>query len=314
MKDHLIIYHGNCADGFTAAWAVWKVLGDKADYHAAVYQRPPPDVTGRNVVFVDFCYKRDIMYQIAGEAQHVLVLDHHESAMKDMVEDNLKVFHIPEQHIRSVNWDEYLENLHPEIGSIDAHDIICLFDMERSGAGITWDFFHPKKPRPALVNHVEDRDLWRFALPGTREIQADIFSYPYDFAVWNSLVSRCEVTRDREMMIEEGSAIERKHFKDIHELVEVVTRTMKIGGYLVPVANLPYTMASDAGHLLCQVSGTFAGCYYDSPDGRNFSLRSDKTQPNAVNVSEIAKQYGGGGHPNASGFRVPFDQLAQFEP
>lgn len=45
-----------------------------------------------------------------------------------------------------------------------------------------------------------------------------------------------------------------------------------------------------------------AACYWDTPEGRVFSLRSTDTGPD---VSEIAKAYGGGGHAHAAGFRVP---------
>ncbi|KKK83930.1 hypothetical protein LCGC14_2788440, partial [marine sediment metagenome] len=43
----------------------------------------------------------------------------------------------------------------------------------------------------------------------------------------------------------------------------------------------------------------FAGCYWDTPEGRVFSLRS----AGDFDVSAIAKQYGGGGHKSAAGFR-----------
>jgi hypothetical protein len=155
-----------------------------------------------------------------------------------------------------------------------------------------------------VLLHVEDRDLWRFSLPKTREIQANIFSYPYDFDIWDRLMNA-----DPAVLAVEGEAIERKHFKDIDELVGVVTRRMVIGGHNVPVANLPYTLTSDAGHKLAQ-GEPFAGCYWDTPQGRVFSLRSTDA---GLDVSEIAKQYGGGGHRNASGFRVPYDRCAQFE-
>ena len=107
----------------------------------------------------------------------------------------------------------------------------------------------------------------------------------------------------------EGAAIERKHFKDIDELIQVVTRRMVIGGHQVPVANLPYTLTSDAGHKLAQ-GEPFAGCYWDTPAGRVFSLRSTK---DGLDVAEIAKKYGGGGHKNASGFRMPYDRLGEIE-
>lgn len=268
----LCIYHGNCADGFTSAWVVRKAFTQcDVDFHAGVYQNPPPDVTGRDVFLVDFSYKRDVLLAMADKAQRIMILDHHKTAEADLVD------------------------LPPNVKSI--------FDMNRSGARITWDFFFNDAP-PKTLLHVEDRDLWRFALPRTREIQANIFSYPYDFDVWDKLMGADPVELSKE-----GEAIERKHFKDIHELVGVTTRRMVIGGHNVPVANLPYTLTSDAGHFLAK-GEPFAGCYWDTPHGRVFSLRS---QDDGLDVGEIAKQYGGGGHAHASGFRLDYDKAAQLE-
>jgi oligoribonuclease NrnB/cAMP/cGMP phosphodiesterase (DHH superfamily) len=287
----LCIHHGNCADGFGAAWVVRKALGmDHVDFHAATYQDAPPDVTGRDVLMVDFSYKRPVMAEIVAKANSVKVLDHHKTAAADL------------------------------LPMLEAGEIGGVFDMERSGAGIAWDHFFPGEPRPMLVNHIEDRDLWRFQFPETRAIQANVFSYPYDFEVWDRLFATPTTT-----LAAGGEAIERKHFKDIAELTKVVTRPMRfqvkssddVGKatdssvyQIVPMANLPYTLTSDAGHLLCGDQYPFAGCYWDTPEGRVFSLRS---RENGADVSEIAKLYGGGGHAHASGFRVPFDQLAQFE-
>lgn len=281
----LCIYHGNCADGFTAAWVVRKALGNDVDFHAGVYQNPPPDVKGRDVFIVDFSYKRPVLEQMGNAARSITILDHHKTAIEDLRG-------IPQ----APDWYA--------IGGMPHCGVCAVFDLNRSGAGITWDYFF-SKPRPALLNHIEDRDLWRFALRRTREIQAAVFAYPYDFKTWDFLMSR-----DLEELGLEGEAIERKHFKDIRELVGVVTRPMTIGGQTVPIANLPYTLTSDAGHLLSKGKGTddapeypFAGCYWDTPDGRVFSLRSPD---GGADVGEIAKQYGGGGHKHASGFRVPY--------
>lgn len=263
----LCIYHGNCADGFGAAWVVRKALGD-VDFHAGVYQNPPPDVSERDVILVDFSYKRDVMREVGTRAKSVLVLDHHKSAAEDLAD-----FYGP-------NYAQH-------------------FDMEHSGAMLTWQHYFPNAQAPKLIEHIEDRDLWRFALRGTREIQANVFSHPYDFAVWDVLMDA-----DPTLLIAEGAAIERKHFKDIAELVKVCRREMTIGGIVVPVASLPYTLTSDAGHLMATEHSSRIGvCYWDTPAGRVFSLRSTDDGPD---VSEIAKQYGGGGHAHASGFRVPY--------
>jgi oligoribonuclease NrnB/cAMP/cGMP phosphodiesterase (DHH superfamily) len=286
MPKFFCIYHGNCADGFASAWIVRHVLSEEnVDFHAGVYQDPPPKVSGRNVIMVDFSYKRPVLEQMAQSANAILILDHHKTAEEDLHD-------LPPP----LPFREWRKN---------PAGCSALFDLTKSGAGLTWDYMCVGYRRPDLINHIEDRDLWRFALEGTREIQANVFSWPYDFEVWDRLM-RTPVKNLRA----EGEAIERKHFKDIDELIRVVTRRMKIGGYIVPVANLPYTLTSDAGHKLAS-NEPFAACYWDTPEGRVFSLRS---RPDGVDVSEIAKQYGGGGHKNAAGFRVSFDQLEQFLP
>ena len=270
--DKICIYHANCADGFTSAWVVRKALGESVQFYPGVYQDMPPDVTGKDVLLVDFSYKRPVLEAMRGQAASVIVLDHHKTAEADLR---------------------------------DLPGVLSVFDMNRSGARITWDYFFPTQEPPAMLRHIEDRDLWRFALRKTREIQASVFSYPYEFSAWDFLMEQADLNQ----LAVEGEAIERKHFKDIRELVNVVTRRMKIGGYVVPVANLPYTLTSDAGHLLAK-GEPFAGCYWDTPEGRVFSLRSTDE---GVDVSEIAKQYGGGGHRNASGFRLSFADAAKLE-
>jgi len=300
MKPILCIYHGNCADGFGSAWAVRKALGEETvEFFPGVHQEPPPDCKGRDVIMVDFSYKYDVIHEIGKTAETVLILDHHKTAA-----DDLARFPVP---LDGAYDPAAMRQWARECNAPNA--IHALFDMERSGAGITWDYFHPGHPRPKLIDHIEDRDLWRFKLPGTRQVQAAIFSYPYDFEVWDRLADSFDEFGDT-ILRQEGTAIERKHHKDIAELVQVVTRPMKIGGQVVPMANLPYTLTSDAGHLLCGDEYPFAGCYWDTPEGRVFSLRS---RDDGADVGEIAKQYGGGGHKHASGFRVPFDQLAQFD-
>lgn len=282
----LCIYHGNCADGFGAAWAVRYALGDVVEFHAGIYGDPPPDVSGRDVVIVDFSYKRPVLDAMAARAASLLVLDHHKTAAEDLAG-------LPAAR---QSWAHHVGFL----GAPGCSSVGALFDMDRSGAGLAWDYF-VGGPRPRLIDHIEDRDLWRFKLEGTREIQSVIFSHPYDFAVWDDLVAQCQADPDIARMIKEGAAIERKHHKDIAELVAVTKRRMVIGGISVPVANLPYTLTSDAGNLMAR-GEPFAACYWDTPDARVFSLRS---RPEGTDVSAIAKAYGGGGHKNASGFRMP---------
>ncbi|MGS0737261.1 phosphohydrolase [Pseudomonas sp. GG8] len=286
----ICIYHGNCADGFGAAWVVRKALGADIEFHAAAYGQPAPDVAGKHVVIVDFSFPYNALIAMSKTAASVLVLDHHKTAHADLQD-------LPSA---GITYGQFQTDCLGECICSGAPHIGALFDMNRSGAGIAWDFFFPDTPRPALINHIEDRDLWLFKLEGTREIQASLFSYPYDFEVWDDLFAA-----DVSALRSDGSAIERKHHKDVAELVGVTKRRMVIGGHDVPVANLPYTLTSDAGALM-SASESFAACYWDTPEGRSFSLRSSDA---GEDVSAIALQYGGGGHRNAAGFRVPFGHI-----
>lgn len=274
MTRPLVIYHGNCADGFSAAWCFWRKYGTGADYVAGVYQQDPPEVRGRDVFLVDFSYKRTVVQDMLSQARSVTLIDHHKTAIDDLIQ------------------------LTSDIGQ--GHGPLGWFcDLNRSGATLAWDYLFPGEDRPLLLGHVEDRDLWRFKLPGTREIQAFVFSHEYSFDLWDKLMSADQVELLK--MTAAGAAIERKHHKDVAELVAVCKRRMVIGAYDVPVASLPYTLVSDAAHLMAQ-GEPFAACYWDTAEGRVFGLRATDQ---GVDVSEVAKLYGGGGHAKAAGFKVP---------
>ena len=284
MTPDICIYHSPCVDGFTAAWAIRQRWPD-IEFYPGVHGESPPDVTGKNVLFVDFSYKQPVLLKMAEQANHIVVLDHHKSAMEDL---------------RPFNCEE-IKGEPLEFADGCKYCLEAKFDMDRSGALLAWEYAFPDVPAPSLVRHVSDRDLWKFDLPGTREINADLFSMPYDFDVYSRFAEELETATGRTIHLVSGEAIERKHHKDVEELLAFCTREMVIGGYSVKVANMPYTMASDAASILSK-DGPFGACYYDAANGdRVFSLRSR----GGFDVSKVAAFYGGGGHAAASGFRMP---------
>jgi oligoribonuclease NrnB/cAMP/cGMP phosphodiesterase (DHH superfamily) len=147
----LVIYHGNCYDGFTAAFVAYKALGADADFFAGVYGEPPPDVRGRDVLILDFSYPRDVMERMAEEANTLLVYDHHKTAQ-----------------------------------AACAGLPFCRFDMDRSGCRMAWDAFFPAAP-PAVLLRIEDRDLWRKEYPDTETVHCHVASLPFTFAAWGEL-------------------------------------------------------------------------------------------------------------------------------
>ena len=265
MSVPLVIYHYPCQDGFTAAWAVWRSSPDW-EFYPAKHGDPPPDVTGRDVYFVDFSYKRPVILEMAAKANRIVILDHHKTAEADLV-------NLPE-------------------------NVTVVFDMNKSGSHLAWNHFHPD-PVPSIIRIVEDRDLWRFKLPDTKAISAFLFSQPYDFETWSIYAKMLEDKYDREEIEGYGNVLLRKQAKDVDELLQNKF-TLSIGGHLVPAANLPYTFSSDAGHILAQ-GQPFAATFYLDGISAIFSLRSAE---DGVDVSEIARVYGGGGHKHAAGFKV----------
>lgn len=286
MAKVLCIYHANCADGFGAAWVVRRVLGDGVEFCPASYGSPPPDVTGRDVLMVDFSYKRPVIEKMRETARSILIFDHHKSAA-----DDLSDYPAPPVWEKWRKW-----NPDPRIVSGLTN---ALFDMERSGAGLTWDFFFHPQARPPLINHIEDRDLWRFKLPGTREIHSVLMSLPYDFPQWDGVDKQLRLRPTT--IIAEGIAIDRAHLKNVRDTLKTFAMRATIAGHDVPVCNMPYHMASDAGNIMSE-GEKFAATYIDGPKGRGYSLRS---QTEGFDVSDIAKLFGGGGHKNAAGFTVP---------
>jgi oligoribonuclease NrnB/cAMP/cGMP phosphodiesterase (DHH superfamily) len=262
----LVIYHGNCQDGFTAAWAVWKSHPDW-EFFPGKHGDPAPDVTGRVVYMVDFSYKRSVIVEMAKQAQDITILDHHKTAEADLVD------------------------LPPNV-SVD-------FNMDKSGARLAWEHFHPSNPVPPLVEYVEDRDLWKFKYGNTtKEVSSNLFSLEYDFINWDAAYRMLNSPGTTDTMREGGQAILRKQAKDTKELLQNKFR-MTIGGYDIPVCNLPYTFSSDAGHILAQ-NEPFGATFYLDGESAYFSLRSTE---DGVDVSEVAKLYGGGGHKHAAGFK-----------
>jgi uncharacterized protein len=260
-----VIYHHNCLDGFTAAWCAWLKYRDGAEYIPAQYNEAAPDVAGADVLIVDFSYERAKLLEMHASAKSLRVLDHHKTA---------------EQDLRGLDF--------------------CVFDMNRSGAGIAWDELHGGS-RPPLVNYVEDRDLWRFALPESKSINAWIGSWEFSFEAWN--IVAWELAERPAQARAAGDAVLRKDERYVHNMC-AQARFVEFAGHVVPVVNAPYINTSElVGALAEHPQGDgrvpFAVGWFQRHDGKyQYSLRSRGD----FDVAKLAETFGGGGHRNAAGF------------
>jgi hypothetical protein len=274
MAKKLVIYHKHCWDGFCAAW-LFHLVWPQAEFMPAQYGDAPPDCTGKAVYIADFSYPRDVLWNINVQADSLVVLDHHQSAEKD------------------------LAGFDVECASNNAGVPTIVFDLSKSGAHLTLDYLQAHaylQPEvwPWLMQYTEDRDLWRWALPKSREVNAAIRSYPLDFALWDELAQMDPLG----ILVQEGAAILRREEQIIADHVAHAYEVQAAGFPQVPMVNAT-TLFSDIAGALCK-GRPFAVCYFDREDGkRQYSLRSDE---NGMDVSEVAKAWRGGGHKHAAGF------------
>ena len=285
-----VFFHGSCYDGFGAAFAAWKKLGDTAKYipvsygkvHVTDTQFQPEDV----VYIVDYSVSNEEFERLTDLVSEVVILDHHKTALERFT--GLAPY--PDPHgFKHVAAGVYVD-----------------FNMDESGALITWKYFHPDKPIPRLIQWISDRDLWQLKLPGTQAIHALLTSNFMDFDTWDDLMAQAE--KDPSKLIEMGSIMLSQQDRTVEMICKKVYFT-NIAGKNVPVVNAS-SHWSEVGMKLVDMYPhyPFAASYMDMPDGtRMYSLRSS-----GFDVAAIAELFGGGGHKTAAGFKLPIDlQLPQ---
>ncbi len=250
-----MLYHADCADGFGAAWALRKKYPDAHYIPVKHGQCPPSGLDKAHVVMVDFSYPREVIEQLAESTASFHILDHHVTAQASLAG-------LP----------------------------YAYFDMKKSGAVLAWEWAHPE-PAPWLLQYIQDKDLWEWRMPKSREINAALASYPFDFQVWDGLA--------QDMLEVEGRAILRQEQVLITKIV-AESVLVDFEEETVPAVYSP-VMTSQIGERLCQ-GFPFCIIWHQREGRRYFSLRS---KPGTADVSAIATRYGGGGHVNAAGFSFP---------
>ena len=264
MKPIVILYHSDCTDGFGGAWAAWKKFGSRAEYIPIKHQMPPPDgLTGKTIYLIDIVYPPEVM-QVLTQENRVVVIDHHKTAKESVAV---------------------------------AHD--SLYDLSHSGAVLAWQYFHGGKRVPRLLLHVEDGDLWRFALPGTQEILASIDPFPKNFSVWNKLEREIGTALGRARHKARGKVILEYEESQMQDIVRTAEKG-RFHGHHVMIVNTPF-LESKIGHALLSKEFPVAIVWRRVSGLIRVSLRSLPS----VDVSELAALHDGGGHPRAAGFRMP---------
>ncbi len=281
LKDTIIIYHGDCPDGFGAAYAAWKKFGETSTYlpwkdHGVL----PDGLTGKVIYIVDFSFHAPLLKQLNDTNKSVVVIDHHVSAEAD---------------VRA-----YPQNI---------------FDNNHSGAVLAWQYFHPDTPVPNVLQYVEDHDLWRFALIEHREFNVALHETPMTFEAWDALIEHLKDENNLINFIAKGALLAKFEDKIVQKIFSYREKIV-FEGIECYAINASRYYRTILGNMLADLNASEArpplGIVYYRSNGRiNISLRSK----DEVDVATIAAKYGGGGHKHAAGIKVksfrdlPFDFL-----
>ena len=276
----LVIYHGrNCPDGFAAALAAWLFYQGRAEFLAldhgevkAVEQLP--DLVGRAVYILDFSFAPALLRAIEDRASKLVLLDHHKSAA-----DILQGY--------------------------DCRCGVVHFDMKKSGSRLAWDFFLPEQPLPDLVRCVEDRDLWTWQYPDSPGFLAALDMEPFEFEHWQKLTALN--LDDFKAYVARGRAMDEKFSKLAADMAESA-QPVQLNGQVGLMVNVPGAFHSLVGELLSRKSGTFALLWnVDKHGAVKVGLRSQR----GYDCIPLAESFGGGGHAQACGMRLPVARLPE---
>ncbi len=263
-KNIAVIYHKNCPDGFGAAWAAWKKFGNNAEYFGVDPHELPQKKIKNKEIFV--------LDNCLFKKEQKLLLK---------ANKNLTVI------------DHHFSN-EKEVGAAPNF----VFDLNHSAAILSWNFFHPKKKMPKLFEHIEDLDLWKFKLPNTYKLSTLFRYFDYDFKVWDKLIKDFRIPKKRILLIELAKTLsfyEDKYIETILKNAELV----KFGKYKIYALNSPI-LNSQIGARLHKKLPPMSIVWHERDGFRFISLRSN----DSVDVSKIAKKFGGGGHKKAAGFKL----------
>lgn len=269
----VVLYHADCADGFGAAFAAWKKFGEEALYIAVHHDTDPPKEIEEALVYtLDYSYKPEVIDSFKSKMKKLIIIDHHVTAKE----------------------------------SVSRADESVL-EIEHSGSVLAWNYFHPKEPVPKLLLHIEDGDIWKFQLPGTRELYESLMMRSFDFLVWDKLITEWEDPDKLASYLKEGELLLRRKELTVNELLENAEE-VEFEGYTCKMVNSPL-YASLIGNKLVE-AGSPIGIIWSRRENKIIvSLRSS----GEPDVAALAEKYGGGGHKAAAGFSWEEEEFLRFK-
>jgi oligoribonuclease NrnB/cAMP/cGMP phosphodiesterase (DHH superfamily) len=284
----IVVFHYPCHDGLASAWITYmyhKLNGEDIELYPIQYNMKLyiDRLKSKNVLFCDYTPSNMELEILEKECNSIKILDHHISAKE---RTNKKY---------------------------------AFYDINRSGAGITWDYFFDKD-RPNFINWIEDRDLWLWKYPESQKFHAS----------FQLVLSTLEYNDFKNMFIlfdelYNNSDNKISYYLNLGELINLSIQNKanniacshskkinKYQNYNICIVNCPSDIISEVGSILTKdYNFDFIVLWrYNHPNKEYIvSLRAN----NKVNIANIAVKYGGGGHANAASFTTKINPLILFD-
>jgi oligoribonuclease NrnB/cAMP/cGMP phosphodiesterase (DHH superfamily) len=279
----LCLYHED-ADGRCSAAIVRRALGKVVILQPIGYGDPVPWETieeAAQVIITDFSLPMEVMSRIMATTSLVWI-DHHKTALEELE----KLADIPGKR-----------------------------DLDQAACVLTWQYFFPDLSLPKAVAYIGDRDIWRHEFPETKTFSEGLYhedSRPFNDKLWEPLLDD-----DQEFvadLIERGEILYKARLITIDKIILRQGFEVEFEGHLTLAVNS--RASGELGEAIRKKGYELGYCYTESMQNGELmtfvTLYSDE-----VDVSEIAKKFGGGGHPGAAGFSfrrsdAPFPRMKSF--
>lgn len=291
-----VIYHKNCPDGFGGYFLLTKT-GLVAQSAIIYPDQPsasevPPNVTDKNVIIIDVAYKMHILEEIIKEAKHVVHIDHHDSIRNNVI----------------------------TLASKYKNKFVSVYDAKESGISLVWKYFidylegysDRSGKMPKFIKYIKDNDIGAWKLSNTHAFMVSLdVHYKLDpgednLYKWDKLFDKREIKkiihigniylRYQRSLVEDNArryTLEKFPSEQIYDEHKDIFK--KAGQYTVAVYNGSGCPSGTliGKKILADVNCDFVIMWTLHMDKKEYilSFRSEK-----VNVGEIAKLFGGGGH------------------
>lgn len=298
---NFVIFHKGCFDGFTSFIISTKTntITSDAIIHPDVPSAkfPPQNIKNKNILIMDVAYKYEVLKSICDEAKSVTFIDHHIT-----IRDDVKKMS----------------------ESMIEKKINIIYDEMECGASLTWKFFYPHRKMPLFVKYIKDNDIGIWKLKYTHAFIASLDTN-FDMSLTNKNLKKWHGLFNMEnikKLIKRGKVYEeyidnllRSNSKKYSMMAfpsekiyeENLDLFKKPAQYKVAVvcgSGCPSTTLLGL-KIMETIDCDFAIMWSLHLDRREYVLafRSKK-----VDVGNIAKMFGGGGHTLAAACSFPMSK------